>query len=200
MMNLAKTRYTAEEYLRLEQTADVRSEFHDGDIIPMPGGSLNHNRIALRLSGILDTFLEDRPFDVFMTDVRLWLPAYRLFTYPDMMVIKEPPKFYETRRDTVTNPVMIAEVLSDSTESYDRGDKFKMYRSIPSLREYLLISQHGMQVEQFVKNDEGQWLLSDFEGEETTLQLRTVALELPLKDLYARVTFENDGEEILSSD
>ena len=199
-MNPAKTSYTAEEYLRLEQAADFRSEFHYGDIIPRSGGSLNHNRIALNLSGILNTFLKDRPFDVFMTDVRLWLPTCRLFTYRDMMVVGEPPELYENRRDTVTNPVMIAEVLSDSTESYDQGDKFKMYRSMPSLREYLLISQYRMQVERFVKNDEGQWLLSDFEGEETTLQLRTVALELPLKDLYARVTFENDGEEIPSSD
>ena len=199
MMNLAKTRYTAEEYLRLEQAAELRSEFHDGDIIPMPGGSPNHNRIAGNLYAALLSMLLGKPFDAFINDLRLWLPAYRLFTYPDVMVVEEPLAFLENRRDTVTNPVMIAEVLSDSTESYDRGDKFKMYRSVPSLQEYLLISQHGMQVEQFVKNDEGQWLLSDFEGE-ATLQLSTVSLELPLKDLYARVTFENDPEEIPSSD
>ena len=189
---LAKTRYTVEEYLGLEQSAEFRSEYHNGEIVPMPGGSPNHNRIALNLSSALNAFLKDHPFDVFMTDLRLWLPAYRLFTYPDVMVVGEPLEFLETRRDTITNPVMVAEVLSDSTESYDRGDKFKMYRSIPNLREYLLISQRRMQVERFVSNEEGQWLLSDYEGEEATLQLATVPFSVTLKELYARVDFDTE--------
>ena len=195
----AKTSYSAEEYLRLEQEAEFRSEFHDGDIIPMPGGSPNHNRIALDLSSALNAALKNQAFDVFMTDLRLWIPNYRLFTYPDVMIVQEPLEFFENRRDTVTNPVLVAEVLSDSTEKYDRGDKFKMYRSVPSLQEYLLLSQTQMQVEHYVKNEQGQWLLSDYEGEEASFELSSASFSVTLKELYARVSFDlskdNSSEE-----
>lgn len=186
----AKTSYSAEAYLRLEQEAEFRSEFHDGDIIPMPGGSPNHNRIAGNLYATLLSKVQDEALDIFINDLRLWIPNYRLFTYPDVMIVGEPLEFFENRRDTVTNPVMVAEVLSDSTEKYDRGDKFKMYRSVPSLQEYLLLSQTQMQVEHYVKNKQGQWLLSDYEGEEAQLELSTASFSVTLKELYARVSFD----------
>lgn len=191
----AKRSYTAEEYLELECAAEFRSEYHDGEIVPMPGGSPNHNRIAGNFYAELNFAFKNKPFDVFINDLRLWIPSYRLFTYPDVMIVAEPLELLEGRRDTVTNPLVIAEVLSDSTEKYDRGDKFKMYRSVPSLREYLLLSQNRVQLEHFVKNEQGPWTLEDYEGEETVLKLATVPCEVTLKDLYDKVFGGREGLE-----
>ena len=186
-----KTSYTPEDYLRLEESADFRSEYYDGEIIPMAGGSPNHNRIAGNLYAALLIALHNKPLDTFINDLKVELPQHHSFTYPDVMVVEKPLAFTENRKDCIKNPLLIAEVLSDSTESYDRGKKFKRYRSLPSLREYVLISQKRRQVERFVKDDKEQWLLSDFEGDDT-LRLASVAFELSLADLYARVNFAED--------
>ena len=189
----AKRSYTAEEYLDLECVAEFRSEYHDGEIIPMPGGSPDHNQITGNFYASLNFAFRGQPYRVFMADLRLWIPDYRLFTYPDVMIVEEPLELLAGRRDTVTNPLVVAEVLSDSTEKYDRGDKFKMYRSVPSLKEYLLLSQTRVHVEHFVKNEHGQWTLSDYEGEETVVKLATVPCAVTLKELYDKVDFDKKG-------
>ena len=186
----AKRSYTAEEYLDLECVAEFRSEYHDGNISLTSGGSIDHNQIAGNFYAELNFALKGKPFDVFITDLRLWIPDYRLFTYPDVMTVQEPLELLSGRRDTVTNPLVVAEVLSDSTEKYDRGDKFKMYRSIPSLREYLLLSQTRIQLEHFVKNEQGQWTLFDYEGEDAVVKLAAAPCEVILKDLYDKVVLE----------
>lgn len=189
MQVTTKTYYSPEEYLELETTADYKSEYHDGQIIPMAGGKPNHNRISLNLSSALNFALRKTSYDVFMSDLRLWIPDCRLYTYPDVMVVQTPLIFAENRQDTIVNPLAIAEILSDSTEKYDRGDKFRMYRSIPSFKEYLLVSQTAMQVEKFTKNESNQWVLSEYAIKDAKITFDSFEFEIGLDALYDRVDF-----------
>ena len=182
--------YSPEEYLSLEVDSEERHEYINGEIIIMPGGTLNHNKIALNLSATLNFALKRQPYDVFITDQRLWIPTQQIYTYPDVMVVKGELQLQEGRRDTLTNPIIIAEVLSQSTEAFDRGKKFSAYRTIPSFKEYILIDQYTMQVEQFTKTDSGQWLLSDYRGEDSKLSLKFIDFEITLADLYDKVNFD----------
>ncbi|MGC1247062.1 MAG: Uma2 family endonuclease [Spirulinaceae cyanobacterium] len=182
--------YTPEEYLELETAAEYRSEYIDGQIIPMAGGLPNHNRIAGNLYAGLNYAFRGKPYYAFINDLRVWIPDYRVYTYPDVMIIANNLEYAQGRRDTVVNPVAIAEVLSDSTEKYDRGEKFRMYRTIPTLKEYILINQKEMHLEQFVQNQQGQWLFNDYEGEATVLKLTSVEFSIPLLELYDKVNFE----------
>ncbi len=182
-----KIYYSPAEYLELETQAEQRSEYLDGQIIPMAGGKPNHNKIALNLSSTLNFALRGTSYDIFMSDLRLSIPYCRLYTYPDVMVVNTPLVFAENRSDTIVNPIMIAEILSDSTEKYDRGDKFRMYRTIPSFREYLLISQTSMQVEKFTKNNLDQWVLSEYATKESIITFDSFELEISLDELYDRV-------------
>ncbi|MGL5832381.1 MAG: Uma2 family endonuclease [Waterburya sp.] len=185
-----KTYYSPEEYLELETTAEYRSEYLDGQIISMAGGKPNHNKISLNLSSALNYALKKTAYDVFMSDLRLIIPDRSLYTYPDVMVAETPLVFAENRQDTITNPIAIAEILSDSTEKYDRGDKFRMYRTIPSFREYVLISQTAMQVEKFTKNDANQWVLSEYAGQDAKIVFDSFEFEISLDELYDRVDFD----------
>ncbi len=180
-------KHSVEEYLAREVESDIRHEYRNGAIIPMTGGTPEHNKIISALNALLWFALREQPYSVFMTDQRLWIPAVNLFTYPDGMVIADPIELKPGRKDTVTNPVMLAEVLSDSTEKYDRGEKFEAYRSLSSLREYLLIDQARPHVEQFVKQSDHQWLFTEFDGLDARMQLASVPVELALKDLYTGI-------------
>ncbi len=182
-----KTYYSPAEYLELETQAEQRSEYLDGQIIPMAGGKPNHNQLAINLTSTLNYNLRREPYRVFMSDLRLWIPNCGLYTYPDVMVVNTPLIFAENRQDTIVNPIIIAEILSDSTEKYDRGDKFRMYRTIPSFKEYLLISQTSMQVEKFTKNDSNQWVLSEYATKESIITFSSFELEISLDELYDRV-------------
>lgn len=183
--------YSPEEYLKLETAAEYKSEYYKGQIIPIAGITPNHNKIAGNFSAALNFAFKGQTYQVFMSDLRLWIPQTRLFTYPDVMIVSGELEYAEGRRDTITNPVAIAEVLSDSTEDYDRGKKFKLYRSIPSLREYILIAQSEMQVEQFSKTDDNKWILSEYEGENSLLALTSVSFQIALPDIYDKVEFES---------
>jgi Uma2 family endonuclease len=185
-----KTRLSFEEFLEREAKAEFRSEYHDGESVPMAGGTFNHNQIALNLSSPLIVAFRGQARWVFMNDVAVWIPVHRKSTYPDLMIVEDEIQLRENRPTVVLNPTVIIEVLSGSTEAYDRGDKFKLYRSLPSFREYVLISQNVMHVDQFVKTKDGDWLLSDVDGEEATLRLKTIPFEIAFKDLYDKVTFE----------
>jgi Uma2 family endonuclease len=182
-----KTSYSPEEYLELETAADYKSEYHDGRIIPMAGGKPNHNQLAINLTSAINYNLRKKPYRVFMSDLRLWIPDYRLYTYPDVMIVQTPLIFAENRQDTIINPLAIAEVLSDSTEKYDRGDKFRMYRSIPGFKEYLLISQTAMQVEKFTKNENDRWVLSEYADKDAKITFDSFEFEIGLDELYDRV-------------
>lgn len=185
-----KKYYSPEEYLELEAKAQYKSEYHDGEIIPMAGGKPNHNQLAINLTSAINYNLRKKPYRVFMSDLRLWIPNFRLYTYPDVMVVNTPLVFAENRTDTIVNPLAIAEILSDSTEKYDRGDKFRMYRTIPSFKEYLLISQTTMQVEKFTKNNANQWLLSEYAEKDARIIFDSFEFEISLDELYERVELD----------
>ena len=184
--------YSPEEYLKLEEAAEFRSEYHDGQIIPMTGGTPNHNQIALNLGGAINFATKGQPYRVNVNDLRLWIPSKRVYTYPDVMLVAGKLEFFKGRKDTITNAVMVAEVLSKSTANYDRGDKFKLFRTIPTLREYILIDQYEMHIEQFVKTDDNKWILSEYAGADAVLVLSSVRFEMSLGEMYDRVDFESE--------
>lgn len=182
---------TPEEYLELERKADFRSEYRNGEIIQMTGGTANHNTIFINWCTLLKFQLRGKNAKVFGGDLRLWIPDYQLYTYPDVMVVQGSPIFLDDRKDTVTNPSLIVEVLSKSTQEYDRSDKFKMYRSIPEFQEYVLINQYQVEIEHYAKTAEG-WLLRDYGADTKSISLRSLGLEFAIADLYEGVTFEQD--------
>lgn len=163
-MTTASKRYSVEDYLALEVESEGRSEYRNGEVLPMAGGTPAHNKIASALNALLWLGLRGKPYSVFITDQRLWIAAANLYTYPDVMVIANPIELQPGRRDTVTNPLLIAEVLSESTKAYDRDEKFAAYRTIPGFQEYLLIDQSQPHVEQYVKQGMNQWLFMEYSG------------------------------------
>lgn len=196
MVQVTRRRYySPEDYLKLEEAAEFRSEYHDGEIIPMTGGTPNHNQIAGNFYAAILAALRGQPYRVFMTDLRLWIPQRKIYTYPDVMVISRPLELLEGRKDTITNPLIIAEVLSKSTESYDRGKKFEHYRTIPTFKEYILIDQYRMHVDQFSKTEDGRWFFSEYDGEAAVLSLTSVQFKIPLADIYQDIEFESEPED-----
>lgn len=190
-----KRTYTREKYIELEEKAEYKSEYHDGEIIPMTGGTTNHNEIAGNFYANFKFALRNRNYRVYMADVRLWIPRYRRYTYPDVMLIEGQPIYEGKGTSTVTNPLLIVEVLSKSTTNYDQGDKFRYYRSIPEFREYILIDQAEYRVMQYAKTEAGTWLLTEYESEQARLNLSSVEFQLDLFELYEGVDFEAEAGE-----
>ncbi|CCQ63425.1 Uma2 family endonuclease [Crocosphaera watsonii] len=182
--------YTPEEYLQLEEKSAEKHEYRQGDIVLMTGGTTNHNRLVLEFCTYLNFALREQNAEVFAGDVRLWIPDYREYTYPDIMVVKEQPIYQTPGTTTITNPTIIVEVLSKSTQARDRGDKFRFYRSIPEFKEYILIDQYSLLVEHFLKTSEHQWILTEYETKESKLSLDSVEFEISLEELYKRVNFD----------
>lgn len=181
--------YTAEEYLALEVESEVRSEFRNGAMIEMTGGTPAHNEITGMLVFLLRASLRKQPYSIFITDQRLWIPEAKLYTYPDVIVTPKPPDLQLGRKDTVMNPILIGETLSESTQSYDRGDKFAYYRTIASLQEYILLDQYRPRVEHYTKQAQNQWLLTEYEGLEASFRLVSVGVDIALAELYEAVEF-----------
>ncbi|NER22388.1 MAG: Uma2 family endonuclease [Symploca sp. SIO1C2] len=179
--------YTPEEYLELEIASETRSEYCNGAIIPMTGGTPDHNELAINLAALLKSALRGKPYRTFATDQRLWISERNLYTYPDVMVIKKPLQLQTGRTDTVMNPCFIAEILSKSTQDYDHGDKFAAYRTIESFHEYLLIDQYNIRVEHYVKTAANQWLLSEYTDTSTILSLSTFDAQISIVDLYENI-------------
>lgn len=182
--------YSLTEYLELEVISEYRHEYIDGQIISMTGGTPNHNQIAGNFYAALNFALKRQPYRVFVADQRLWIPKKRIHTYPDVMVVAGSLEFFEGRTDTITNPLVICEVLSKSTRSYDIDEKFAAYRTIPSFQEYVLIDQYKNHVEQYSKTDEKKWIFSEDEEENSILILSSIQFEISLSDIYDKVEFE----------
>ncbi|MBD2135405.1 Uma2 family endonuclease [Sphaerospermopsis sp. FACHB-1094] len=187
--------YTPEEYLELEEKAEYKNEYRDGEIIPIAGGTTNHNKIALNFAAALKYGLKKQNYDVYIGDVRLWIPRYRQYTYPDVMLIKGEPIYQNANTTTVMNPLLIAEVLSKSTSNYDQGDKFLYYRSIPEFKEYILINQYQYHVMHYVKTDDGKWIFTELESESDTLTLQNLDFQIDFQDLYEQVDFQKSVDE-----
>ncbi|MBS9383314.1 MAG: Uma2 family endonuclease [Dolichospermum sp. BR01] len=184
--------YSPQEYLELEVNSEIRHEYINGLIIPMTGGTPNHNQLAGNFYAMLNFALKRQPYQVFVTDQRLWIPTRKIHTYPDIMVVKNPLEYEEGRKDTLVNPVMIAEVLSKSTKSYDRDEKFAAYRTIPSLQEYILIDQYTMHIEQYFKTDNNKWIFSEFTDADVSLNLASIPCQILLADIYDKVDFNTE--------
>jgi|SRR5882724_9623716 len=185
-------RLSLEEYLALERQSEAKHEFLNGEIFAMTGASLQHNRIVRNVAGILYSQLLGRPCEAFIGDMRLRVEATGLHTYPDIVVVCGEPRLTDAELDTLLNPTLIVEVLSSSTEAYDRGKKFAHYRTIESLAEVVLISQEPVEVERFSRQPEGGgWLLLEANRLEDRLPLPSIGCELPLAAVYERVFGES---------
>ena len=201
-MQITKQRYyTAEEYLKLEETAENKSEYIDGEIIPMAGASTNHNRIAGNLYSAANFAFRKENYEAFISDVRLWIPKRRIYTYPDIMIVAGEAEYYNNRTDTILNPQVIVEVLSKSTKGYDKEGKFEIYRTIESFQEYILIDQTKIRVEQYSKTGKKQWVMREYDEEDENINFKSVPFEILLQDLYNKVKFEaveleSDGNDV----
>ena len=180
---------TEAAYLDLERKADFKSEFFDGEMFAMAGGSPAHSLIATNLGREFGNHLKGRPCVPYNSDLRLKVEHTGLYTYPDLSVICGPLKFTEADKDTVTNPTLLVEVLSDSTETYDRGAKFRNYVQIPTLREYLLVSQQEPRIEQFARQENGSWLWREVAGQNAMLELASLDIIIALAEVFANVPF-----------
>ncbi len=187
---MVEQRYSIEDYLALEEKADFKSEYYNGEIFPMAGGTLNHNRIAGNIYLALKQILKAKEFDVFIGDVKLHISCTGSFTYPDVLVINGEPRYWEDRRDTIESAELIIEILSNSTKDYDRAGKFENYRSIPELHDYILISQDKVHVEHFEKQSSNQWLLTEYKLLDESLKIVQVEEKISLRDIYDKIVFE----------
>ena len=187
LSTLAKTCLTEQEYLELERKAEYKSEFYQGEMFAMAGAKEPHNMVAANVLAALHPQLRSRPCRVYSSDMRVRISASGLYTYPDVSVVCGQPQYADQEADTLLNPALIAEVLSPSTEAYDRGRKFEHYRAIESLREYLLVAQDRVHVELWARQPDGRWLLSEASRLEDTVELRSIGCRLALADLYEKV-------------
>lgn len=181
--------YSPEEYLALEEKAEFRSEFDDGEIVAMAGGTANHVRITNNIDRSIAGKL-DKSCESMTNDMKVQVENYRKFYYPDVLVICGKPDFYEKRKDTIVNPILIVEVLSETTEAKDRGEKMLAYRTLESLREYVLVSQDKAVVEQYIKNADGDWIHKATIGLKSIVKFESINVEVEIEELYARVEFE----------
>ncbi|MBA3693793.1 MAG: Uma2 family endonuclease [Acidobacteria bacterium] len=188
-----KRKSTPAEYLALEEKAKARSEYWNGEIVAMAGGNIDHQQIVGNISRILGNKLYGK-CRIFPIEMKVWIKKRNKFFYPDVTVICEKPNFYKSRRDTIDNPKMIIEVLSKSTASFDRAEKFLSYQTLELLNEYVLISQDKALVEQYIKREDGNWIYKATIGLESTVDFSSVKATLSLQDIYDLVEFE---EEIL---
>lgn len=191
-MQTLTRQYTLEEYRQLEETAEERHEYHDGTIKAMTGGTLEHSAIAGNTYAMLKILLKKTRSKPFNSDLRIWVPDYQKGVYPDVLVIEGAPEFSAGRRDEVMNPKLVVEVLSRSTEAYDRGDKFKYYRSLPSLTEYLLINQYRPNVEHYTRADGDTWIFHSYEDIADSVTLGIADATLDLADIYEDITFSTN--------
>jgi Uma2 family endonuclease len=171
----------------MERKAEVRSEYLNGGIFAMVGATREHNLIATNITREVSQQLKGKPRELYSTDMRVRVPATGLYTYPDVVVVCGEPVFEDEHVDTLLNPTLIMEVLSESTESYDRGKKFGHYQTIGSLVEYLLVAQDEYRIEQFVKQPDGHWLYTDARSPEGSLELASTQCVLTLKEVYDKV-------------
>lgn len=188
--------YTPEEYFAIEERAEYRSEYIDGEIFAMAGGTANHNRIVRDVVIALNSELEDKGCEAFMNDLRVQLQKNRRYAYTDVVIVCGEPEFVKNRQDTITNPIIIIEVLSDSTKDYDRGSKFAAYREIQTLREYILIEQDRVHIESFVKEEDGTWRLRDYNDITGNIPFVSLDIAIPIQTIYRRVEFSPEEPQL----
>ena len=196
MSAIPKTKLTPAEYLEFERKSDVRHEYFKGEIFAMSGAKRNHCLISVNLNGLIWQHLKGKDFEAYINKMRVFVPQTGLYTYPDLVVVCGEPQFQDDVFDTLLNPVLLIEVLSDSTEGYDRGKKFQHYRSIESLQEYVLVAQDEARIEKYVKHGDGFWLLSEAVGLDSEIEFSSIECKLALREVYDKINLsEVDAEE-----
>ena len=189
MATQPKPHLTPEEYLATERLAQTKSEYYDGEVFAMAGAGLNHNRIVINLIASLRDGLRGRDCEVLGSDMRLLVSDTGLYTYPDVTVVCGKPILADAQSDILTNPLLIIEVLSESTKDYDRGGKFHQYMRVPSLQEYLTVSQTEMLIDHNVRQADNSWVIREITPTNGKVPLRSLGVELDFADVYDKVTF-----------
>jgi Uma2 family endonuclease len=190
MTTRPEARLTPDEYLRVERAAEWKSEYIDGEMFAMSGASWRHNVIVTNIVRVLANQLFGGPCTVVSQDQRVATDGRRHYTYPDVVVVCDPPQFVDDQFDTVTNPSLIVEVLSDSTENYNRGAKFERYRAVPSLSEYMLVSQERIHVELYTRQAGGEWVLREWSDPAAEIEIVSLRGQIKIAEVYAAVTFD----------
>src|SRR5256714_2986719 len=184
------TYVSPDEYLRLERQSEYKSEYLNGEIFAMSGASRQHNLVVGNVFGELRQQLRDRACQAYVSDMRVKVRANGLYTYPDVTVVCGEPQFEDKEVDTLLNPTLLIEVLSQSTERYDRIAKTSYYRTIDSLQEHLLVAQHEVRVEQYLRQPNGQWSQMQYTSPDDVVQLTSIDCSLKLSDVYEKITFD----------
>lgn len=192
-MVAARKLMTADEYLSFERLSEIRHEYANGEIVAMTGASEEHILITGNIHSSLHTQLRKQPCKTYMSDMRVKVSRSGAYTYPDVTVVCDTPQFEDQEVGTLLNPTVIFEVLSPSTEAYDRGDKFQRYRRLESLQEYLLVSQQEVRIEHYIRQGT-QWVLTEADSLDAILTLPSIHCTLSLADVYEKVIFENAGD------
>lgn len=195
MSAVPKKRLTAEEYLEFERGSEIKHEFYNGRIYAMAGAKRRHNLIALNIGSEIRTHLKGRNCEAYPSDMRIYIPRFGLYTYPDVSVVCGKPEFQDAVLDTLLNPVLLIEILSDSTESYDRGKKFQHYRSIESLQEYVLVSQNEARIEKYIRQGDGFWVLSEAVGVDSSIMFESIDCPISLAEVYDKIDLEEPEED-----
>ncbi|MEZ6060073.1 MAG: Uma2 family endonuclease [Planctomycetaceae bacterium] len=189
MSTARQTHYlTPEEYLAMERASEIRHQYFDGEVFAMSGASRAHNLIVGNVSRAIGNQIVNRPCEVYQTDMRVKVSASGLYTYPDVAVVCGEPKFEDSFVDTLLSPLVLVEVLSASTEDYDRGRKFVQYRQIDSLQEYVLIAQDRQHVERWSRSD-GPWTLWETDSVDAVVELTSIDCRIDVSEIYAKVQF-----------
>jgi Uma2 family endonuclease len=196
MSKQQKVRFPVAEYLSMDRDSSEKHEFAFGEIYAMGGASAKHVEIVGNIARELGNQLRQRPCRVYSTDLRLCVDAEHRYTYPDVVVVCDQPRFLDDQLDTLLNPDLIVEVLSESTRNYDRGDKFQQYRGIPSFREYLLVDQAKAHVERYSKQLDGTWSLWETDSVDGVIQLESISVTLPLSEIYLKIEFDQVSESL----
>ncbi|GAA4416826.1 Uma2 family endonuclease [Nibrella viscosa] len=190
-MSETVTILSPDAYLEMERRSLFKHEYYRGQLVATTSAGNNHNIITGNLIGALHPFLKEKPCTLYHSDMRLFIPDGTTYAYPDLMVVAGMKYFTDEKKDTIINPLLVIEVLASSTEAYDRGEKFRKYRTIPTLHEYVMISSEKMNVEVYHKED-GHWLLSDSQSPEGTVHLESIGYALALADVYAQTEDLNE--------
>ncbi len=184
---------TPEAYLVMEDAAEYKSEYHDGKIFAMAGGLPNHNHLCSRMGFLLESALDDKNCLVMNSDQKIWAEAYNSFMYPDVTVFCGKLEFHQKRKDILTNPILVVEVLSESTKEYDWGGKFLKYKSLSSFKEYLTISSDHVEVNVFFKQDESYWHMRTYREADSIIPLQSLGIEISIAELYKKLNFEQEN-------
>ncbi len=193
MASLTKPFVTPEEYLAAERKAEFKSEYFNGEVFAMSGASRRHNLLLSQLHGLVWQHLRGERCLPFLSDMRVLVQPSGLYAYPDLSVVCEEPEFSDAQADALLNPALIVEILSPSTEAYDRGKKARLYREMPSLKEYLLIAQDGYEVELQRRSPDGGWTVLNASGQDSSIELLSIGYTLSLRELYEPIAGESSG-------